>query len=235
VTPDNVTTLFGIWGADATHIWAVGGDLSKLDTGGVLWRFDGSTWSADTTLARLRPAGIPILYKVWGRSPSDVYVSGRLGLIFHFDGTQWTTVDFATGGIDPTELPLFTIHGNATNVAASGGFNEGVIAELVGTTFENRAPLQAPQMNGVFLGPDPTGVSVGFEGAVALRSAAGWQLQNPAIDTPLDFHGTWMDPDGGVWAVGGNLTTSLDQGMVAYGGSASIGSTIIAAQPQHAP
>ena len=171
---------------------------------------------------------------MWGRSPSDVYVTGRLGLIFHFDGTQWSAVDFPTGGIDPTQLPLFTIHGNATHVAASGGFTEGVIAELIGTAFENRAPLDAPQMNGVFLGPDPTGVAVGFAGAVALRSAAGWQLQSPAINTPLDLHGAWMDPDGGVWGVGGDLTTSLDQGMVVYGGRASIGSTIVDAQPRHA-
>jgi len=230
VTPGSTETLFGIWGTDSTHIWAVGGDLSNQDTGGVVWRFDGRTWSVDTSLAAVRPAGIPVLYKVWGRSPTDVYVSGRLGVIFHFDGTQWTAITLDTGGGDPTQLPLFTIHGNATQVAASGGFTNGVIAELIGSTFENRAPLEAPQMNGVFLGPDPSGVAVGVSGAVALRSAAGWQLQDPAINTRLDLHGAWMDPDGGIWAVGGDLTDNLDQGMVVYGGSASIGSTVVAAR-----
>ena len=229
-TPSDAPTLFGIWGADATHVWAVGGDLSNQDTGGVLWSFDGTTWSADTSLAGLRPAGIPTLYKVWGRSQDDVYVSGRLGLIFHFDGRQWSIVDVDTGGVDPTQLPLFTIHGNAERAAASGGGTDGVIYESTGGVFENRAPLGANQFNGVFLGPDPTGVAVGVGGAVAIRDLNGWHLQDPAIRTELDLHGAWIDPDGGRWGVGGDLTTSLNQGLVVYGGDASVGSTIVDAQ-----
>jgi Domain of unknown function (DUF6851) len=44
VTPSDTPTLFGIWGSDTSHIWAVGGDLTNQDTGGVVWRFDGTTW-----------------------------------------------------------------------------------------------------------------------------------------------------------------------------------------------
>jgi hypothetical protein len=65
---------------------------------------------------------------------------------------------------------------------------------------------------------------------VALRDAAGWQLQEPAIQTALDLHGSWIDPDGGRWAVGGELTTHLDQGVVAYGGSTAV-SGVVAAGP----
>ena len=229
VTPGSSQTLFGIWGADTSHIWAVGGDLSNQDSGGVVWRFDGTTWGADTALANFRPAGVPVLYKVWGRSDSDLYVSGRLGVIFHFDGTQWTQVNVDTGGIDPQDLPLFTIHGTATQVAATGGLLSGVIYELLDTTFENRATPGMPQMNGIFLRPDGTGFAVGVAAAVAFRSANGWQLQQP-INTDLDLHGAWVDPDGGVWAVGGELTTNLDHGMVVYGGTAAVGSTILQAQ-----
>lgn len=229
VTPGKSQTLFGIWGSDASHIWAVGGDLSNQDSGGVLWRFDGKTWNADSTLANLRPAGIPILYKVWGRSENDVYVCGRLGLIFHFDGVQWTQLNVDLGGVDPLDLPLFTIHGNATEVAATGGLINGVVYELLGSTFENRAAPGIPQLNGVFLGPDGTGVAVGVAGTVASRDATGWR-QERGINTVLDLHGTWIDPDGGVWAVGGDLTTTLTQGMVVYGGTAAVGSTILQAQ-----
>ena len=121
-----------------------------------------------------RPAGIPTLYKVWGRSESDLYVSGRLGLILHFDGTQWTQVNIDTSGADPAELPLFTVHGNATQVAATGGLLNGVIYELVGTTFENHAPPAIPQMNGIFLRPDGTAVAVGIAGTIAFRASNGW-------------------------------------------------------------
>ena len=230
-TPATEPTLFGIWGSDADHIWAVGGDLSQQDTGGVLWRYDGTTWSADSSLAGLRPAGVPTLYKVWGRSATDVYVVGRLGLVFHYDGAHWTQVAVDSGGVDPSQLPLFTVHGNATQVAATGGVAEGAILERVGDTFENRAPVAAPALNGVFLAPDGSGVAVGIAGAVALRAGGSWQLQQPAIETDLDLHGAWIDPDGGVWAVGGDLTTSLDHGLVVYGGDAAISGTVVDAAP----
>jgi hypothetical protein len=225
MTPSRIPTLFGIWGSDASHIWAVGGDLTEQDTGGVVWRFDGTTWGVDTTLANFRPAGLPILYKVWGRNQSDVYVSGRLGLVLHFDGTQWAQVNVEANGIDLHALPLFTVHGNATQVAVTGGVLNGVIYELAGMTFENRATAGIPQMNGIFVRPDGTGVVVGVGGAVAFRNASAWELQRPGLNTPLDLHGTWVDPDGGVWAVGGDLS-SLDHGMVVYGGTATVGSTV---------
>jgi len=227
VTPSSTPTLFGIWGSDASHIWAVGGDLTKQDTGGMVWRYDGKTWGVDTTLANFRPAGVPTLYKVWGRNDSDLYISGRLGLVLHFDGTQWAQVNVDANDTDLRDLPLFTVHGNATQVAATGGFLNGVIYELAGTTFENRAPLGMPQMNGIFLRPDGTGVAVGVGGAVAFRDANGWTLQRPGLSTPLDLHAAWVDPDGGVWAVGGDLS-NLDHGMVVYGGTAAVGSTITA-------
>jgi len=229
VTPSNAPTLFGIWGSDANHIWAVGGDLTNQDTGGTIWRFDGTTWSADATLAAARPAGIPTLFKVWGRSSTDVYVCGRLGLIFHYDGTGWTQVSVDTGGADPQNLPFFTIHGNATQVATVGGVtNSGVIYELQAGTFESQAIPDLPQMNGVFLRADGTGVAVGDQEAIARRGSSGWQLAQPALETRLDLHGGWLDPDGGVWAVGGDLST-LDKGILIYGGPASIGSTITVA------
>jgi hypothetical protein len=136
-----------------------------------------------------------------------------------------------SGGVDPSQLPLFTVHGNATQVAATGGVAEGAILERVGDTFENRAPVAAPALNGVFLAPDGSGVAVGIAGTVALRDGGSWQLQQPAIETDLDLHGAWIDPDGGVWAVGGDLTTSLDHGLVVYGGNAAITGTVVDTAP----
>src|SRR5262249_12530988 len=136
-----------------------------------------------------------------------------------------------TGGLDAAQLPLFTIHGNASLVAATGGIAEGVIFEQTAGTFENHAPLVAPSLNGVFIAPDGSGLAVGVPGTVALRDETGWHLQQPAIETDLDLHGAWIDPDGGKWAVGGDLTTSLDHGVIAYGGSATISGTISPATP----
>jgi hypothetical protein len=150
-------------------------------------------------------------------------------LIFHYDGMEWTQVDVDTGAADPALLPLFTVHGNATQVVATGGLLAGVVYELQSNTFENLAMPGLPQLNGIFLRPDGTGVAVGVAGAVALRGVSGWQLQRPGLNTALDLHGVWVDPDGGVWAVGGDLTTSLDHGLLVYGGTATVGSTILGA------
>ena len=96
----------------------------------------------------------------------------------------------------------------------------------MGDTFENRAPLLAPAMNGVFLAPDGTGVSVGIAGAVALRDGSGWHLQDPAIATSSTCTPRGSIPTAACGRVGGELTTSLNQGVVAYGGDAQIPGTI---------
>jgi hypothetical protein len=41
----------------------------------------------------------------------------------------------------------------------------------------------------------------------------------------IDFHGTWIDSEGGVWAVGGDLN-NLNSGVLQYAGSGTISSTI---------
>ena len=220
--------LFGIWGTTANDIWAVGGDLSNEDTGGVVWHYDGTQWTQDQFIGRVRPAGLPTLYKVWGRSNTDVWVVGRLGLVFHFDGVHWTQANVDLGGAAPEDVPLFTLHGNAAQTVAVGGFLNGTIFELQGTSFEDLATPGTPQMNGVFMRPDGSGAAVGVGGAVAFRNGTGWLLQRPGLNTPLDFHGTWIDPDGGIWAVGGDVSINLDRGMIAYGGPAAIGTTVIA-------
>jgi hypothetical protein len=186
----------------------------------VVWHFDGSAWTVED-LSSVRAQGVPTLFKVWGRARDDVYAVGRLGVVLHFDGDGWSEVS------SNTIRPLFTVHGNATHTVASGGFIDGVIIERSdGGAFEHRAPPGALQMNGVFLAADGRGAAVGIEGSVAFRTANGWLLQSPPVDTLRDFHATWIDPEGGVWAVGGELSFDLDDGILAYGGSRTIGSEV---------
>jgi hypothetical protein len=229
------TLLFGIWGTDANHLWAVGADLSNTGANGVVWGFDGTRWTLDTAIKRLLAQGVPILYKVWGRDENDLYVVGQRGVVVHFDGSLWTQSTVDLNGADPANSSLFTIHGNATEAVAVGfgtltnNVVSGLVLESQGTSFQNAAPPGTPQINGVFMRPDGTGVAVGIAGTVAFRSAGGWQLQQPGLNTPRDFHAAWVDPAGGVWAVGGNLSTDLDQGILAYGGTEAVGNNVLAA------
>ncbi len=212
-------TLFGVWGTSAADIFVVGGDPNDETSGGVIWHFDGFAWSV-VDLSAVLPSGVPTLYKVWGRSSDDVYVVGRSGTILHFDGERWERV--------PTESqrPLFTVHGEGDLVVASGGFADGVLLELEGGRFADRAMPGTPQMNGVFVRA-PMAAAVGVAGSLALRTERGWELVDTRLNTSRDFHAGWIDPEGGLWAVGGDLSVALTSGMVAYSGPRTIGTELV--------
>jgi hypothetical protein len=203
---------------DEQSLWAVGGDPADEDRGGAVWKWNGTEWLADTQAEEARPGGLPTLYKVWGSSPTDVYAVGRLGTILHYNGVRWAHIP--TGVV----RPLFTIHGDPQRLMAVGGAFDGVILELEGSSFIDRAPAGSPQMNGIFVaGSGGPATAVGDGGVHAVRGPAGWELK-PAVVTkqPFDFHAVWVDSAGGAWAVGGDLRDDLDYGVVAYGGSAGV-------------
>ncbi|MCX8072670.1 MAG: hypothetical protein N3C12_09485 [Candidatus Binatia bacterium] len=226
VTPASAT-LFGVWGTSAANIFVVGGDPNDETGGGVLWHFDGVVWSA-VDLSGVLPTGVPTLYKVWGRSADDVYAVGQSGTVLHFDGEQWTRVQANS------RRPLFTVHGNGNLVVASGGFAEGVLLEFEGQMFVDRAMPGTPQMNGVFV-RGSLAAAVGVGASLSLRSPTGWDIVDTKLNTSRDFHAVWIDPEGGLWAVGGDLSVALSAGMVAYSGSRTIGSDVLDISPCPAP
>jgi len=219
-TTSGAETIYGIWGSSATNLWAVGGDVDDPDTSGVIWHFDGANWTA-VDVTSISANGIPILYKVWGRSASEVYAVGRLGYVLRFDGTNWTK---PTSG---TTRTIFTVHGNSSLTVGTGGAIDGVIVEKNGDSFTNVAAAGTPQLNGVFIPPAGDGVAVGNEAAVARRTNGTWAVDaDITFDTTRDFHATWGDPDGGIWAVGGDLSVELADGIVAYIGGQTISTEV---------
>jgi hypothetical protein len=149
-----------------------------------------------------------------------VYAVGRLGTVLHFDGATWSPLP------TDTTATLFTVSGDTERTVAVGGFANAVILERQGDSFDNRAPAGFPQMNGVFVSPDGSAVAVGLEASVARRDSGGWALEAAHFDTLADFHATWVDPHGGIWAVGGDLSGALDDGILAYIGTADVGTDV---------
>lgn len=214
-------TLFGVWGTSPNNVFAVGGDSTDPDASGVIWHFDGTTWTAQDTGA-INPDGIPLLFKVWGRSESEIYAVGTRGTILRFDGTNWSPMTSST------TRPLFTVHGNDDVVVACGGSQSGVILESTGGVFADVTPTGLVQMNGAFAAGG-TVLTVGREGGVAFRGASGWTSEDTGLnlDLVLDYHAAWIDPDGGIWAVGGNIIGEPQtDGLVVYFGTESVGTTI---------
>jgi len=75
------TTLHRIWGSSADDVWVIGpgGDLDKT-----IYHFNGSEWENDGISRSISPIS------VWGFSESDVWLGGREGRIWHYDGTNWS-------------------------------------------------------------------------------------------------------------------------------------------------
>lgn len=211
-TPAQAGTIFGIWGAKPDDVWAVGG-AGSTPTGGFLWHYDGSKWEA-SPLAPSDLDATATVFKAWGTAADDVWFVGTGGLILHFDGKAIAKVD------SPVDATLFTASGANGRVVAVGA--DGVILESTGDAWTNVAPDNARQMNGVAARGDDA-FAVGVYGGVMRRESGGWRDVDTGLSFQDDYHGVWLDPDGGAWCVGGQIAAyPLVEGTVAYFGTADV-------------
>lgn len=206
VTSPTVATLYGVWVAENGLAFAVGGDP---ETGrGALLRRSGGRWQVED---EIDPALLDevMLFKVWGRSASDVWIVGDGGTLLRFDGTRFSAV--AAG----TSTRLLTIHGSESEGPyAVGGAANGVLLEWLGDRFVDRMPAFMPAGNGVFVG-DATAIAVGNQGLVLRRDATGAWNEETDLPSQADFHAVTVDAQGYVWIAGGNLLSpSLDGGVL---------------------
>jgi hypothetical protein len=204
-TPGNAT-VYGIWGTSEDDLWAVGGNVSA---GAFAWRFDGTAWAEAVGFPPVLVQSAS-LFKVWGLAADNVWMVGTGGTILRYDGERITQVR------SNTTRDLFTVHGAAGLVAAVGGFGTGVIVENGGGGWQDVTPPGTPHVIGVWLGAEQ-GYAVGVEGAVLQRQEDGWTTVDTDIPVQGALHTVWVDPAGGVWAVGGQvLTQPLIDGVMIH-------------------
>jgi len=215
VTP-GTDTVFGIWGATPDDLWAVGGASDA--TGGFVWRLAGETWSPEPTL----PAEVPgsaAIWKIHGTGASDAWLVGSNGVALHWDGKQLTPGATGVGS------SLFTVHARDGLYVAVGGLASGIIVEHDGAQWHNVTPEPTPMgLSGVALGADGFGVAVGSFGGVYSRSDAGWAPEELGFSVGANFHGSWIDDKGSVWAVGGQtFSPPYNEGVMIHRGVAITG------------
>lgn len=212
---DAEITLFGLWGPAEDDLWTVGGNVATA-SGARMYHWDGSAWSrvelpddADAETA---------LYKVWGTGTDAVWACGTGGLMLRWDGASWTRVP---SGTDRT---LLTLSGTGDDaIWAVGGIGNASIVHWDGATWADESPGFAREMNGVNA-RDGHVAAVGRAGEVWLRGEdQTWTQDARGRGTFLDLHAGWIDPDGGLWTVGGSIATlPLVRGVLLYGGSAVV-------------
>jgi hypothetical protein len=223
VIGDPFYTLWGVWGSDANDLWAAAGDLTGASNG-AFFHYDGTSW----TLAAHAPddAFSPYqVYKVWGRSATDIWAVGTNDLVEHYDGAAWTQQTAPTRFGDS----MFTVAGTATDGPyAVGGSGNALVWKYNGSSWINDSPTDSivPPLTGVY-DSDASGlVACGHNGSIWERDAAGDWAVDPRAVTPVtvfDYHACWIDPNGGIWAVGGAVNqATLDHGVITHCGPETI-------------
>lgn len=212
MTTPGTDTVFGIWGADASDVWAVGG-ASGGASGGFAWRLVGNAWVAAPGF----PADIAAtdaMWKMYGRSASDAWIVGTNGKAVTWNGTALTKQSTGAGE------SLFTVHADAKGFVAVGGFGTGKILENPGDGWHDASPSGAPGFIGVCLSAHGS-YAVGQEGAIYTRDSSRWTAVDVGVQIDESFHSVWVDPSGGVWAVGGQvLTLPVIDGIMLHQGAA---------------
>ncbi|MBI4511361.1 MAG: hypothetical protein HY698_17140 [Deltaproteobacteria bacterium] len=202
------TRLYGAWGHGDSDVWIVGGTTIGLREDGhasateetdLVLHWDGKSLQRDPTVPRRGVA----LFKVWGTDQGELWVSGESGTLLRRTALGWEDRSHELG----TRDSLFTVHGcSAREVLAVGGrtvygFDGGQWRPLdVGPVFN--------PVVGVSCGPRALLV-VGMGGVKLRKDKAtdAWHDEQMQSPTGHDFHGAWADPEGGLWAVGGNWMT----------------------------
>lgn len=203
-------TIFGVWAANDDDIYAVG---SAAGRNGFVWHYDGRGWAQlplPDALPLNQDRDLPGFFKVWGASPEDVWVVGDRGVVLRGNASDGF-------GIVATESEerLFTVHGGAGRVMMVGGSGNGFALEADGDALVPVTPPGASLLQGVHVAASGAAWAVGLGGNVYARAAAGVDWSASLPDTPVQsLHSVWVDPEGSVWAAGGNvLSDSLDAGV----------------------
>ncbi|HEU0030344.1 MAG TPA: hypothetical protein VFQ53_06925 [Kofleriaceae bacterium] len=209
-TPPISGVVFGIWGASSNDVWAVGDGGAA---GAIVWHFDGTQWTSPAL-----PAGTPSrVFKVHGRASNDVWMSCGDGSMLHWDGA---TLERQLTGVD---TPLFSVVTTPDDVVAVGGvLGQGQILEGTGADWQVNAFASPVAWRGI-AGLGDTVYALGEDGAVAERVDGTWRV----VPQPLiqkSFHAGWVDPDGGLWAVGGEFDRAplTARGFITYYGTDTI-------------
>jgi hypothetical protein len=206
-------TVFGVWAASDDDVYAVGTEQGR---NGFIWHYDGSVWAtvpipADVPLDE--SSDVPSFFKVWGASNSEVWVVGDRGVVLR--GNAEAGFHSIPSG---SSERLFTVHGGGGRVAIVGGSGNGWALEADAGGLSPITPPGSGLLQGVCVSDQGTVWAVGAGGNIYKQPDPGAAWQQLTTNVPVQsLHAVWVDPDEGVWSVGGNvLSNELDRGVVLH-------------------
>lgn len=198
--------FYGLWGASATDIFAVGGHELEKGYRSLIAHYDGQEWTTMTS-----PEAEARLFDVWGTSGSDVFAVGvksyfnPVGVVLHYDGTAWSKV---------LELPVGTQALGVWGSSPTDVFVVGPKSSVMHYNGSGWSSIPAPISAAIQLfevwGTSATDVYAvgsntvtGREGIILHYDGDEWRQQTSGTSAPL--YGVWGSSPSDVFVTGGGL------------------------------
>jgi photosystem II stability/assembly factor-like uncharacterized protein len=178
-SPTN-NNLYGIYGTDATHLWAVG-------EGGSIGFYDGSSWinqSSDTS---------ENLKAISGLDQNNLWAVGGSGTILKYNGSSWAS---QTSGITQNIQAISAL--DSTHLWAVGA--SGTILFYNGSSWSAQTSGTSQELKGI-RAYDATNVwAVGLSGTILKFNGTSWSSETSG--TANDLYGVWPISAAEIWTVG---------------------------------
>ena len=176
--------LVAVWGAQGSDVFALGNE-------GAILHYDGVNWAIRDDLDGY-------YLDLWGRSATEVYVTGGVGIL-RMDEAGWTQIVSAPAkealhGVTGTQSEVFAVGPRGTIVRGS---DDQWVRLDSGTTEDLNAVWAAPDGKVFAVGHGPAGPTLlKYEGD-------GWTSMPSDVTLPASFQGVWGTSSTNVFAAGG--------------------------------
>lgn len=148
-------------------------------------------------------------FDVWGSSARDVFAVGIKGTIFHYNGTNWTSIDSGINDNLPSAWFTGVWGSSATDVFVVGGHRDdfadhSIVLHYDGLTWSQLESGTTRRLFDVWGSSGTDVFAVGDRGAIIHYNGQTWSLMKSG--TTCDLESVWGTSSADVFAVGQNST-----------------------------
>ncbi len=177
-----------LWGTAPSDIYVCGNSGLGINR---LFHYDGQSWSEMSLPSNM---GVDLV-ALWGTSSTNIYMSGFLGGIWHYNGSSWNQATTLSSTI-------LGIWGSSDqDIFATGSYNSSAaILHYNGSSWARTSISGINQLLSVWGSSGSDLYAVGSQGSIVHYDGLNWQTVES--NTSNYLHGIWGSSGSDVYAVG---------------------------------